>query len=369
MASARRIAYSLVVLLFASIPMDAAAQDDDPASQPASQPVSQPAGEPDSGPRIWLYKKDGQQHGPVSAIRLRALFKSKALGGNPQVRMRGARSWSYLGDEPKFSSLVRWYLVRGGKKYGPHDSKTIRHLIRTGQLAGDAKIWRPGHDRWWQVRLVPELASSLPQNAAPGRRPQVALVDREQAPRYKESSGFTLMGGAAYSSIASATESQKPGTYLDSGPLFMFFIGYQKLSYVNGLSMDMMYRIGLGYSGALLGRSKEDGSAWVSRISLQVDLLFPVSMMRLGMRSGVGVGLADMGQAYRSKTGDNRDVLGLYIELGGLVEWAVTNRFTLGLEGAMTGDGLTSLDQNTSREQTSYASIGGLLGLYAGYTF
>lgn len=118
----------------------------------------------------------------------------------------------------------------------------------------------------------------------------------------------------------------------------------------------------------------EDGSTWVTHVSGFGDILYDWDGFRLGGRMGLGLGFGDLGKAYKVDNNDKeRSVVGLYIDLALLVEFAFAQRFVVGTELGMTVLGWTGADpdqgQQQSDEVAGTTSLGGLAMLYGGVVF
>ena len=117
----------------------------------------------------------------------------------------------------------------------------------------------------------------------------------------------------------------------------------------------------------------EAGSTWVTHISGFGDLLYDWDGFRLGGRMGLGMGFADLGNAYKADNDNSRSFLGLYIDLAMLLEIALGERFVIGTELGMTVLGWTGADPDNSAQESEEvamtASLGGLALLYAGMVF
>lgn len=50
--------------------------------------------------------------------------------------------------------MAMWHYVGERDKVGPIDDEEIRHLIRSGAIARDTLVWRPGFDNWMEAANV-----------------------------------------------------------------------------------------------------------------------------------------------------------------------------------------------------------------------
>jgi GYF domain 2/Domain of unknown function (DUF4234) len=56
-----------------------------------------------------------------------------------------------------------WWYEWDGRQAGPVPHASLLELVRSGQLAAEARVWRPGMRGWEPLRRVPEVAAALPQ--------------------------------------------------------------------------------------------------------------------------------------------------------------------------------------------------------------
>jgi len=182
--------------------------------------------------------------------------------------------------------------------------------------------------------------------------------------------GFTVIGGGGYMGIVEDDRpSMQPGAYLGSGPAMYVLAAYQGYSANEGI----IWRLGGGYMGSSHDYRHESGGIWANRYNVFGDALFPIGAVRLGGRCGMGLGFGDLGDVYDEDNDNNRSLLGFYVELGLLLEVAVSDPFFVGVEFAGTVDGWTGEDPNDPNqnqdEKPPTTSLGGLSVLYAGYVF
>ena len=180
---------------------------------------------------------------------------------------------------------------------------------------------------------------------------------------------------ARWTSIGGTAPSLEPGAYLEGGPAIQINVAYQ----MGGGDDVSIIRIGGAYLGCsqayrnktvdAMGIVVDEGSTWTSRISLFVDLMGDWDGFRLGLRAAMGIGLADFGKAYEADHDKVRDLLGLYAEIGGLVEYAFEQRYVVGAEIGMAIDGLLSFEESKSAENAATSSFGGIFSVYVGIVF
>ena len=124
----------------------------------------------------WLYIKDGEQHGPVTATELKRLAETGRIGPIDCVLKDGMAKWvearnvkglcspspsgKYYTSEtkPAFNEdEVRWYYVIHNEEHGPITCNSLRYLAKQRIINRDDFVWNSALDSWIAASSVAGL--------------------------------------------------------------------------------------------------------------------------------------------------------------------------------------------------------------------